>query len=84
MQAAYDKEDVKALEGLLAKVVEFVPDAKWNEGAQGWSKIATEGSAKAKAGDFKAVQATCKSCHSAWRKKYRTEFRPRPLPAAKK
>lgn len=83
MQTAYDKEDLKALEAMLAKVPEFVPDPKWNEGDQGWSKIATDGAAKAKAGDFKGVQATCKGCHSAWRKKYRAEHRPRPLPAAK-
>lgn len=84
MQTAFDKEDLKALEAALAKVPGFVPDPKWNEGDQGWSKIANDGAAKAKAGDLKGAQATCKSCHSAWRKKYRAEHRPRPLPSAKK
>jgi cytochrome c556 len=83
MQPAYDKEDLRALEALLTKVVAFAPDPKWNEGAQGWSKIASEAAAKAKAGDFKAVQTSCKSCHTAWRKKYRAEHRPRALPRAK-
>ena len=61
-----------------------MPDPRWNDGADGWSKTANDGAAKAKAGDFAAVQATCKSCHKTWRKKYRDEFRPRALPEAKK
>ena len=80
MQAAYDKEDLKALEKHLEKAATFAPDPSWNKGDNAWEKIAKDAAAKAKAGDFKAVQASCKSCHKTWRKKYRDEFRSKALP----
>ena len=79
MQPAYDAKDLKKLEAALERAAGFAPDPKWNEGADGWSKIAKEGAAAAKAGDFEAVKQTCKSCHKAWRSKYKKEHRTAPI-----
>lgn len=81
--APMEKGDAKAVAEALTRVASLAPDPSWNEGEQGWAKIAQEGAAKAKAGDLKAAGASCKGCHSAWRKKYRAEHRPRVLPKAK-
>lgn len=83
MQAALDANDLAKLATLLDQAAAFAPDPKWHEGDKGWEKIAKDGAAKATAGDLKAVQATCKSCHSAWRKQYKAQHRPRALPKSK-
>jgi hypothetical protein len=80
MQAAYDKEDLKALEKHLNTAAGYAPDPSWNKGDNGWEKIAKGAAAKAKAGDFKGVRTSCKTCHKAWRKKYRAEHRSKKLP----
>ena len=80
MQVPYDNEDLRGLASALEKVAGMAPDKKWNAGDKGWEKIAKNAAAKAKAGDFKSVKKSCKSCHKAWRKKYKAEHRMRPVP----
>lgn len=80
MQPPFEKEDLKALAAALEKAAKFAPDPKWNEGPNSWAKIANDAAAAAKAGDFKAARASCKSCHKAWRKQYRDQFRTKALP----
>jgi hypothetical protein len=79
MQPAYEEKDLKKLAESLEKAAAFAPDPKWNEGETGWSKLAKDGAAAAKAGNFEAVQQTCKSCHKAWRSKYKKEHRMNPI-----
>lgn len=79
IQVPMEKKDFKKLEAAFAKLAKMAPDAKWNDGDKGWSKIADAGAAAAKASDFKAVRSTCKSCHKAWRKQYRKEHRQKPV-----
>lgn len=79
LQDPYEKKDLKAVAQSLEKVASFVPDPKWNEGEKGWAKIANDGAAAAKAGDFKTVQQSCKTCHKAWRSEYRKTHRMRPI-----
>lgn len=79
MQPPYDGKDMKKLEAALEQAAQLAPDPKWNEGDNGWSKIAKDGAAAAKAGKFDAVQQTCKSCHKAWRSKYKKEHRMKPV-----
>ena len=79
MQDLLDKEDLKALAGSFEKAAKLVPDAKWNDGENGWAKIAAAGAAAAKAGDRSAVQKSCKGCHKAWRSEYKKQFRTRPV-----
>ena len=64
----------------LEKAAKFVPDPKWNDGENGWAKLANDGAAAAKAGDAEAVQKACKSCHKAWRSEYKKQFRMKPVP----
>lgn len=79
MQEPFDNKDLKKVAESLETAAGFVPDPKWNDGATGWSKIAKDGAAAAKAGNFEAVQQSCKSCHKAWRSKYKKEHRMRPV-----
>lgn len=79
MDPAVEKNDTKALEKAFEKAAGFAPDPKWNEGADGWSKIAKEGAAAAKSGDMAAAKKTCKTCHKAWRDKYKAEHRMKPV-----
>jgi len=79
MQEPFDSKDLTKLAEALEKAAEFAPDPKWNEGATGWSKIAKDGVAAAKAGNFETVQQTCKSCHKAWRSRYKKEHRTKPI-----
>jgi len=74
-----DNKDLKALEIVFERSAKLVPDPKWNEGENGWAKIAQEGAAAARSGDFAQAKKQCKSCHKAWREKYREEFRTKPI-----
>jgi hypothetical protein len=64
----------------FTKVAPWAPDPSWNEGESSWRAISEAGAAAARANDRANVQKACKSCHTAWQKRYRAEFRPRPLP----
>lgn len=79
LQTPMDAGDLKAVAASFEKLAGFAPDPKWNEGATGWSKIAKDGAAAAKAGDAKAAGAACKSCHKAWRKEYKEKHRSKPI-----
>src|SRR5215813_11552136 len=52
MQGPFDKKDLKTLAESLEKAAGFAPDPKWNTGDKSWQKIAKDGAAAAKAGDF--------------------------------
>jgi hypothetical protein len=80
MQGPFDKKDLKALAESLEKASGFAPDPKWNAGDKGWQKIAKDGAAAAKAGDFNGAQAACKACHKAWRNEYKKTYRMRAVP----
>ena len=74
---------MKAGRGLdveLAKVANWAPDPSWNEGAQSWRAAAEAGVEAARASDTTKIKASCKACHTAWQKRYRAEFRRRPVP----
>lgn len=79
MDPAVEKNDGKALAEAFEKTAGFAPDPKWNEGANSWSKIAKDGAAAAKGGDIAAAKKLCKSCHKAWRDKYKAEHRTKPV-----
>jgi hypothetical protein len=79
MQDPFDKKDLKKLAESLDKAAGFAPDPQWNTGEKGWAKIAKDGAAAAKAGDFGGTQQACKTCHKAWRSEYKKQFRVRPV-----
>jgi hypothetical protein len=79
LQEPMDAGDLKKVAAGLEKLGGYAPDPKWNEGDNGWSKLAKDGAAAAKAGDAKAAGATCKSCHKAWRKEYKEKHRSKAL-----
>ncbi|HET8933070.1 MAG TPA: hypothetical protein VFN67_06520 [Polyangiales bacterium] len=79
MDAAVEKNDTKALAAAFEKSASLVPDPKWNDGDTGWAKIAKAGADAAKGGDVAAAKKECKTCHKAWRDKYKKEFRTKPV-----
>jgi cytochrome c556 len=80
MQDPFDAKDLKTVAASFEKVAKMAPDPKWNDGANGWSKLATDGAAAAKAGNADEAQKSCKGCHKAWRSEYKKTFRTRPVP----
>ena len=80
MDPLVEKGDTKGLAVAFQKVVKFAPDPAWNTGDQGWAAIAKAGEAAAAKGDLAAAKATCKTCHKAFRDKYKKSFRTQPLP----
>lgn len=79
MDAAVDKGDTKALAAAFEKAAGFAPDPSWNKGDNSWAKIAKAGADAAKSGDVNAAKKECKTCHKAWRDKYKKEFRTKPV-----
>lgn len=77
---AVEAGDNAALAAALTKIATFAPDPSWNAGATSWRGISEAAATKARNGDFRGARAACKQCHEAFRERYRTEFRTRPVP----
>jgi hypothetical protein len=71
---AITKPDFDALAETLDQTVALAPG-----GYPNWGSIARDGAAAARAQDLKAVKASCRSCHTQYRSRYRAELRGRPL-----
>jgi hypothetical protein len=80
MDPLQEKGDAKGLAPLFEQVAKFVPDPAWNTASPSWASIAKAGADAAKAGDLAGAKAQCKSCHKAFREKYKSAFRTKPLP----
>ena len=63
----------------LKRTASLAPDPAWNSGSPSWSEIANSGAAAAAAGDEATAKQTCKSCHKAFRSKYKASFRSKAL-----
>ena len=68
------------VDALFEKVTKFNPDPKWDTENPSWSGISKAGADAAKAGDLAGAKAQCKSCHKAFREKYKSTFRMKPVP----
>jgi hypothetical protein len=79
MDPAVEKADGKALAAAFEKAVGFAPDPAWNAGDTSWTKIAKDGATAAASGDIAGAKKQCKSCHKAWRDKYKASFRMKPV-----
>lgn len=80
LETVLDREDFKALAANLKKSAHLVPDVAWNQEDPAWATIAMEGAKAATDEDLAGTRASCKACHRAFRKRYKSEFRTRPLP----
>jgi hypothetical protein len=82
MAASMASGDMTALGAAFDKVAAFSPDPKWNGGdaKSNWDAIARAGSAAAKANDAAGVKASCKTCHDAYKDKYKASYRTKPAP----
>jgi hypothetical protein len=74
MGTALAASDAPALSKALDHAASLSPDPSWT-----WAKIAKDGAAAAQKGDMAAAKASCKSCHDAYKDKYKTQFRGRPI-----
>jgi hypothetical protein len=79
LQQPLDAGDLTRVATGLDRLLRFAPDPSWNAGAAGWGTIATDAVAAAKAGDVARVKQACKTCHKAWRAKYKASFRQRAV-----
>jgi hypothetical protein len=80
VEPAAERGDLPRLAELYTKMANFAPDPSWNAGGNSWRAIAEGAAAKARAGDARGARSACKSCHQAWKERYRSEFRSRALP----
>jgi hypothetical protein len=73
--------DLEHVAASLTKVAKMAPEPSWNaNGANGFRGMAEASAAAARANDVPALQQSCKSCHKAFRRQYKEQYRPRPLP----
>ena len=79
VQMPMEDKDYKKLAASLEKAATFVPDPAWNKGDNSWEKLAKASATAAKTGDLKTIKKSCKTCHKAWRKKYKAEHRKKPI-----
>jgi cytochrome c556 len=75
MGASLAANDTDALGKALDHAAGFIPDPSWAQ----WTQFAKAGSAAAASKDMAGVKASCKSCHDAFKDKYKTQFRARPV-----
>jgi hypothetical protein len=67
--------DMDSLARALTHVAATSPDATWTT----WTQFATQGAAAAAAKDATGVKASCKSCHDAFKDKYKAQYRTKPF-----
>jgi cytochrome c553 len=67
--------DTDSLGKAFDRVPTFSPDASW----AAWAQSASAGSTAARNKDMAGVKAACKSCHDAFKDKYKAQFRTRPV-----
>lgn len=58
----------------LEKMIKLGPP-----GYSNWRSITADGVKAAKAGNFDAAKASCRTCHDQYKAKYRTEMRDRKI-----
>ena len=75
MGAPLASGDTAALGKALDHAATLSPDPTWTT----WSQFAKQGSTAAAAKDLNGVKASCKSCHDAFKDKYKSQFRARPV-----
>jgi hypothetical protein len=71
---AINAEDFEGLAVALDKTAGFAPPGYTN-----WASIARDGADAARAQSLDAVKASCRSCHTQYRDRYKREMRDRPL-----
>ena len=76
MAPALAAGDNAGLAAALDKVAATSPDASWAT----WSTLAKQGSDAAKKGDLASAKAACKSCHDAYKDKYKAQYRTKSPP----
>jgi hypothetical protein len=67
--------DMAALGTALDHAATLSPDATWTT----WAQFAKQGSTAAAAKDMNGVKASCKSCHDAYKDKYKAQYRTRAV-----
>ena len=62
-EPAVQDRDTAKLAQVLHQIEFYAPDASWNEGENGWARIARRGAVAAEAGDFDEARKACRNCH---------------------
>jgi cytochrome c553 len=82
MASAMSSGDMNALAAAFEKVAKSSPDPKWNgaDPKAHWDAIARAGLAAAKANDAAGAKGACKTCHEAYKDKYKATYRLKAVP----
>jgi hypothetical protein len=67
--------DTDTLAKAFDRLTTLAPDASWTA----WVQATNAGSTAAKNKDMAGVKGACKSCHDAFKDKYKAQFRTRPV-----
>lgn len=67
-------DDMAALASVFDRIARMAPP-----GYGTWASISNDGASAARSGDAKGARAACSSCHNAYRAKYKTEMRAKPV-----
>jgi hypothetical protein len=71
---AMSAQDFDALAVALDKAAGFAPPGYGN-----WASIAHDGASAARSQSLDGVKASCRSCHTQYKDKYKRELRDRPI-----
>jgi hypothetical protein len=72
--AAMSTRDFAALASALEQAAGFAPP-----GYPNWASIGKDGASAAQVENLDAVKAACRSCHSQYKERYKTEMRDRSI-----
>lgn len=67
--------DIDTVGRALARVIALSPDPSW----AGWVEAVNAGAAASKNKDIAGLKASCKSCHDAYKEKYKSLYRARAV-----
>ena len=62
-EPAVQDRDTDKLAAVLHQIEFYAPEESWNEGENGWARIARRGAIAAEAGDFDEARKACRNCH---------------------
>jgi hypothetical protein len=77
--------DISAIADVFDRMARLAPDDVTPDGQRvyaNWRSISEDGAAAARAGDVPAAKAACRGCHVQYLKRYQSDLRGKPVPAA--
>ncbi len=74
-QPAMQTNDAAKVGAVLEQIAKMAPPGAYPK----WETISADGAAAGKSGDFAAAKASCRTCHDAYKAKYKNDDRARRI-----